>query len=95
MPWVVHVGSYGEICRSMILCIRAQSLAPVRVTRSVCLHVQCLSLYDDTRSLLRFRVDYNAPCSGRFIMVGPNKSVFSLERCLSRIHFVVTNRRAT
>ena len=36
-------------------CIRAHSLASVRVTRSVCLHVQGLSLYDDTRTTISAR----------------------------------------
>ena len=33
-------------------CIRAYSLAPVRVTRSMCLRVRGLSLYDDTRTTI-------------------------------------------
>ena len=40
----------------LIQCIREYSLAPVRVTRSVCLHVQGLSLYDDTRSTISARL---------------------------------------
>ena len=40
----------------LIQCIRAYSLAPVRVTRSVCLHVKGLSLYDDTRTTISGRL---------------------------------------
>ena len=46
---------------------RAYSLAPVRVTGSVCLHGQGSRL-DCTMTLVcRYRLDYNVPCSGRLI----------------------------
>ena len=40
----------------LIQCIRAYSLAPVRVTSSVRLNVQGLSLYDDTRTTISGRL---------------------------------------
>ena len=40
---------------NIIQCTRTYSLAPVPVTRSVCLHVQGLSLYDDTRTTISGR----------------------------------------
>ena len=44
MPWLVRVGSYCEMCRSKTSYLKqrmgAYSLAPARVTCSVCLRVQ-------------------------------------------------------
>ena len=65
MPWVVHVGSYCEMCRSVILySVWAYSLAPFRVTSSMCLHVQGSRLHvivrghsdDDIGSFTTYRV---------------------------------------
>ena len=68
MPWFVHVGSYCEICQGetsyLIQRIEAYSLAPVRVTSSVCLHVRGsrpdvivrLHSYDDIGSITTYRV---------------------------------------
>ena len=68
IPWFVRVGSYCEICRSktcyLIQRLGAYSVAPARVTSSVCLRVRGfrpnfivrLHSYDDIGSITTYRV---------------------------------------